>query len=184
MQNAVDAFVNFVNTGKMGWETFANVAIEQLARIAAQQAVLGLSGIFSEIGSTVVSFFANAKGGVYDSPSLSKYSNQVHSTPKVFAFAKGAGVFGEAGPEAIMPLTRGPDGTLGVRNFKGSNQASGVVINIETNINGTGADQTATQGTDNGNTKQLAEAFNAKIKMTIARETQTNGIIWRLVNGR
>jgi lambda family phage tail tape measure protein len=50
---------------------------------------------------------------VYDSPSLSAYSNGVYSTPKTFAFAKGAGIFGEAGPEAIMPLTRAADGSLG-----------------------------------------------------------------------
>lgn len=57
----------------------------------------------------------NAKGGVYDSPSLSQYSGGIYDTPQLFAFAKGAGVFGEAGPEAIMPLRRGRDGTLGVR---------------------------------------------------------------------
>ncbi|MCB4121798.1 phage tail tape measure protein, partial [Klebsiella pneumoniae] len=55
-----------------------------------------------------------AKGGVFDSPSLSAYSNQVYDSPQFFAFAKGAGVFGEAGPEAIMPLTRAGDGSLGV----------------------------------------------------------------------
>lgn len=55
-----------------------------------------------------------AKGGVFDSPSLSAYSNQVYDSPQLFAFAKGAGVFGEAGPEAIMPLTRAGDGSLGV----------------------------------------------------------------------
>ena len=52
---------------------------------------------------------------LHDSPSLSAYSGGVYSTPQYFAFAKGAGVFGEAGPEAIMPLTRGADGSLGVR---------------------------------------------------------------------
>lgn len=57
----------------------------------------------------------NAKGGVYDSPSLSGYSGGVYNTPQFFAFAKGAGVFAEAGPEAIMPLSRGPDGKLGVQ---------------------------------------------------------------------
>lgn len=61
------------------------------------------------------SFAFNALGGVYDSPSLSAYSGGVYSTPQYFAFAKGAGVFGEAGPEAIMPLTRSADGSLGVR---------------------------------------------------------------------
>lgn len=80
------------------------------------------SGLFgggkSGGGGGFLSFLFNAKGGVYDSPSLSQYSNQVHSTPKLFAFAKGAGVFAEAGPEAIMPLARGADGSLGVRAMR------------------------------------------------------------------
>lgn len=67
------------------------------------------------IQSAGANFSFNALGGVYNSPSLSAYSNGVYSTPQYFAFAKGAGVFGEAGPEAIMPLTRGADGSLGVR---------------------------------------------------------------------
>ncbi|HBX3855030.1 phage tail tape measure protein [Klebsiella pneumoniae] len=78
----------------------------------------GASGAVSggtAIQSAGANFSFNALGGVYDSPSLSAYSNGVYSTPQYFAFAKGAGVFGEAGPEAIMPLTRGADGSLGVR---------------------------------------------------------------------
>ncbi|EJD0489852.1 phage tail tape measure protein [Salmonella enterica] len=67
------------------------------------------------ISSFGSSFSFNAKGGVYDSPSLSAYSNGIYDSPTLFAFAKGAGVFGEAGPEAIMPLAKTPDGTLGVR---------------------------------------------------------------------
>lgn len=65
-------------------------------------------------------FNFNAKGGVYDSPSLSSYRNGVYDSPKLFAFAKGAGVFAEAGPEAIMPLTRTPTGELGVRSLGGA----------------------------------------------------------------
>lgn len=56
---------------------------------------------------------AFAKGGVFDG--LSAYSSQVVDRPTLFAFANGAGLMGEAGPEAIMPLSRGPDGRLGVR---------------------------------------------------------------------
>ncbi|MEM8329387.1 hypothetical protein Q4S08_17205, partial [Morganella morganii] len=59
-------------------------------------------------------FTPNAKGGVYHSPSLSAYSGQVVHTPTMFAFAKGAGVMGEAGPEGIFPLRRGVGGKLGV----------------------------------------------------------------------
>ncbi|HBQ7280994.1 TPA: phage tail tape measure protein [Klebsiella pneumoniae] len=80
--------------------------------------ILGSAGSASSgtaIQSAGANFSFNALGGVYDSPSLSAYSGGVYSTPQYFAFAKGAGVFGEAGPEAIMPLTRGADGSLGVR---------------------------------------------------------------------
>lgn len=57
---------------------------------------------------------ANAKGGVYSSSSLSRYSGHIVNRPTLFAFAKGAGVMGEAGPEGIFPLRRGIDGKLGV----------------------------------------------------------------------
>ena len=81
--------------------------------------LLGGGGGGGSTGTAIQSAGANlsfnALGGVYDSPSLSAYSGGVYSTPQYFAFAKGAGVFGEAGPEAIMPLTRSADGSLGVK---------------------------------------------------------------------
>ncbi|EOF6441853.1 phage tail tape measure protein [Salmonella enterica] len=70
------------------------------------------------------SFSFNANGGVYDSPSLSSFSNGIYNTPTLFAFAKGAGVFGEAGPEAIMPLSRTADGVLGVRALRDADASS------------------------------------------------------------
>ena len=42
----------------------------------------------------------------------------------------GAGLMGEAGPEAIMPLARGPDGKLGVRS--GGGAAPTIVMHITT----------------------------------------------------
>ncbi|MEQ6247742.1 phage tail tape measure protein [Sulfitobacter sp. HNIBRBA3233] len=48
-----------------------------------------------------------------------------------FGMRGGIGVMGEAGPEAIMPLSRGPDGKLGVR-MAGSGGAPTVVMNITT----------------------------------------------------
>nr|WP_182312384.1 phage tail tape measure protein [Comamonas testosteroni] len=94
----------------------------------------------SATGSGVMSALQDlgvfAKGDVFtNSPSLSQYSNQVHSSPKLFAFAKGAGVFGEAGPEAIMPLTRGPDGNLGVRATGGGGRPGGPSVNVQFEVN-------------------------------------------------
>ncbi|EGG6416548.1 phage tail tape measure protein, partial [Salmonella enterica subsp. enterica serovar Senftenberg] len=53
------------------------------------------------------------------------YSNSIVSSPTYFAFAKGAGLMGEAGPEAIMPLTRSADGSLGVRVVGSQSPAAG-----------------------------------------------------------
>lgn len=68
-----------------------------------------------------------AKGGAFPN-GISGFSNTVVDRATPFMFAKGAGIMGEAGPEAIMPLKRGPDGKLGV---SAANQARGVVVNIQ-----------------------------------------------------
>ncbi len=78
-----------------------------------------------------------ADGGVPGGPSVSAWRNQVVSQPTLFAFAQGAGVMGEAGPEAIMPLTRGADGRLGVQAQGG---AGNVTIEQHITINAQGAD--------------------------------------------
>ena len=51
------------------------------------------------------------------------------SSPTYFPMRGGTGLMGEAGPEAILPLTRGADGRLGVRGAGGS---TSVVINVTT----------------------------------------------------
>ncbi|HDP9328906.1 TPA: phage tail tape measure protein [Escherichia coli] len=127
-----DALGDFVTTGKANFRSFATSVISDLSRMALKASITGIfdsisnsssGGILGTIGSAISKFIPNAKGGVYESPSLSTYSNGIYDSPQFFAFAKGAGVFGEAGPEAIMPLTRTSDGSLGVRaiNSKSSN---------------------------------------------------------------
>ena len=55
----------------------------------------------------------------------------VVSQATAFPMRGGAGLMGEAGPEAIMPLARGADGRLGVQ-AAGSARAVTVVMNIQT----------------------------------------------------
>lgn len=124
--NLEDGITQFVKTGKFQFKDFADSVIEDLIRIQVRQAAAGflssafgfLSGGTQALGQGTMTGFSevipNAKGGVYDSLSLSAYSGGVYDSPQMFAFAKGAGVFAEAGPEAILPLHRGPDGSLGV----------------------------------------------------------------------
>lgn len=125
---AEDAFVQFAMTGKLSFRSLADSIISDLARIAARQLVSGLFGqVFGslffntrngigapiQVGSSIIPGFA--KGGViHGSPDLSAYSGQIVDRPTLFAFAKGAGLMGEAGPEAILPLKRTQGGQLGV----------------------------------------------------------------------
>ncbi|MGM8495149.1 phage tail tape measure protein, partial [Enterobacter hormaechei subsp. steigerwaltii] len=102
-------------------------SIGSLFSFGASSAATASSG--TAIQNAGANFTFNAKGNVYDSPSLSAYSNGVFQTPQLFAFAKGAGIFGEAGPEAIMPLTRAPNGDLAVRAV-GMPQVSGGVPSV------------------------------------------------------
>lgn len=67
----------------------------------------------------------NALGGVYGAAQRfakgGAFTNTVVNTPTLFRFANGAqiGEMGEAGAEAIMPLKRGPNGSLGVEMHGG-----------------------------------------------------------------
>ncbi|HWP68828.1 MAG TPA: hypothetical protein VN437_05950, partial [Rectinemataceae bacterium] len=95
------------------------VGLEMLATNIANPvgwALVG-GGLVGQVGAGLL---GNANGGVYSSPSLHQYANGVYDKPQTFAFARG-GVFGEAGPEAIMPLSRDSSGRLGVAAQSGGN---------------------------------------------------------------
>ncbi|HCM9178065.1 TPA: phage tail tape measure protein [Enterobacter kobei] len=154
-------------------------SIGSLFSFGASSAATASSG--TAIQNAGANFTFNAKGNVYDSPSLSAYSNGVFQTPQLFAFAKGAGVFAEAGPEAIMPLTRAADGSLGVRAV-GAPQVSGGVPSVnfgDINIQG-GSPQAASQGTAGAAGRQLKDAITGVIN----EQASTPGSpLWRLIKG-
>ncbi|MBD7105791.1 phage tail tape measure protein, partial [Klebsiella pneumoniae] len=92
-------------------KNLVDMAAQALVTSSVMQTIMGVVGVGTSvvtgaagagsgtaIQNAASNFQFNAKGGVYDSPSLSAYSNQVYDSPQFFAFAKGAGVFGEAGP--------------------------------------------------------------------------------------
>lgn len=154
-----DALAKFVTTGKLDFADLANSIIADLVKMEARILVSqALQSIFGGYGGTNgqggVTYneqgFVNhvyANGGVVDgSRNLSAYSGSVVTSPTLFAFAKGNGLMGEAGPEAIMPLTRGPNGKLGVQS-SGGGEAPQVEINITNNGQAVQAQQTG-QRTD------------------------------------
>ncbi|MCV2880984.1 phage tail tape measure protein [Actibacterium sp. XHP0104] len=86
------------------------------------------SGVEGIVGSMV----PFAKGGAFTLGRVTPFATGgVVSGPTYFPMRGGTGLMGEAGPEAIMPLTRGPDGRLGVQS-QGGGQPVHVTMNIST----------------------------------------------------
>ncbi|EHQ1843675.1 phage tail tape measure protein [Salmonella enterica subsp. enterica serovar Saintpaul] len=125
-----DGVADFALSGKMDFRSFTVSILADLAKMEARIAaskllgsVLGMFGAGASAGgstpsgaysSAALSVIPNADGGVYRSAGLSQYSGSIVNRPTFFAFARGAAVMGEAGPEAILPLRRGANGKLGV----------------------------------------------------------------------
>lgn len=166
----------------------ATHALKTAARLLAQKAIVALFDMFagmfgssSDIGPVQkesVPMDFNAKGGVYKSSDLSSYSGQVVNKPTLFAFAKGAGLMGEAGPEAIMPLTRTSDGKLGVRAEGGG--GSGVTVEVNTYIQSDGSSTTETTDNDRESiyrefSKQMAVVAEQKVRDAV----RPGGILWK-----
>lgn len=128
--STMDGLVSNISDALAGnvvdWRNWGSSILREVSKILMNAAIVnglkslsksmsGAGGWLGTVGGWISGAVANAKGGVYTSANLSAYSNTIVDTPTYFAFAKGAGLMGEAGPEAIMPLTRAADGSLGVR---------------------------------------------------------------------
>lgn len=116
---------DFQNIGQM-WK---NLLIRMASEAAAAQIGAALFGGYGKGGNSdigglfgdILKLVASSSGGGLPLPSLEFASGGIFGAggrlldaPRIFPFANGIGVAGEAGPEAIMPLKRGKDGKLGV----------------------------------------------------------------------
>ncbi len=202
MGGAVTTITDMLNGNVDSWKDWGvsvlKIIQNVLVNMAVANAVSSIGSLFSfgassaatATGGTAIqnagaNFAFNAKGGVYDSPSLSAFSNSIVDTPTFFAFAKGAGVMGEAGPEAIMPLTRAADGSLGVRAVSsGVNNAAGygnTAITVHAPVNIT---QDGSAGEiSNANTASTARQLEGIVQQTLTdrlrKEISPGGILYR-----
>ena len=123
-----------------------------LQLIAQGQWAMGLGFITAAGATAITSGFvngrtsdsstqANADGGIYNKNGRvafangGVFTNSIVDRPTTFRFANGSGfgngLMGEAGPEAIMPLKRGADGSLGVA-VNGTENGT-VIVNVYAN---------------------------------------------------
>ena len=76
-----------------------------------------------------------ANGGVFSGAGISAHSGTIVNSPTVFPFAKGVGLMGEAGPEAILPLKRNSQGKLGVSVDNTGQERGSNIYYINTTVN-------------------------------------------------
>jgi len=164
------------SSGSSAWGGLLGTIAGGAASYFGGGAAASSSNAFSSGSYSNLSF--NAKGGVYDSPSLSSFSNGVYSSPTMFAFAKGAGVFGEAGPEAIMPLTRAADGSLGVRALGSGGSGSGGAPQVYITIDSSGNASTESSGGWEQFGTQIANYVNQLYQQNKAKDLRPGGDIW------
>ncbi|WP_374424782.1 phage tail tape measure protein [Chromobacterium sp.] len=139
-----DALTKFVMTGKSSFKDLANSIIEDMIRIQIRQSITGplaqaLPGLLSftrsgppapiEAGTVMASGGAWLRG-VQMFANGGAFTNSIVSKPTAFSHAGGLGVMGEAGPEAIMPLTRDAAGRLGVRTAGNAGAAPSVDVQV------------------------------------------------------
>jgi lambda family phage tail tape measure protein len=155
-ESTADAIARFVVTGKADFRSLIDSILMDLARMQAQKVVAGLAGLLADkIGTGLFSGLFSAHGNAFDRGRVVPFaSGGVISSPTVFPL----GVAGEAGPEAILPLSRLSGGDLGVK--AGVNN---VVVNV---IEGPGHGGEVRQRDDQG--MKMIDVIVEKVKGSIA----------------
>ena len=136
----LDDMKNGLREGASLWGTFGNAVINVLNKILDKMINSGLELVFDGLkGSSGSSGFlgsvASAFGFGGSTQNFAKggeFTNGIYSKPTMFQFANGGafGQMGEAGPEAVMPLHRGSDGSLGVKMNGGGSSGTNIQVNV------------------------------------------------------
>ena len=193
VDNLFDSISNVVAgtmTAKEAFASFLNSVADMLAdtakKMIAQYIAIGIARMFAgfapgvanaaspeayEVG-TGASIEVAAKGATF-SNGIAKFARGgIVDSPTLFKFAQGGamqtGLMGEAGPEAIMPLTRGPGGQLGVSNFGGGGDVN-VVVNVD-------AKGSSVEG-DQSQAKALGNAISAAVQSELVKQKRPGGLL-------
>lgn len=185
-ENAAKAF--FVSLGEMtrraAMEMTYEIAVKPLVTLAANAMKMGLTSMFPGLsGSGFVNDaggrelagslgFANGgaftAGGVRAFANGGVFTNSIVSNPTLFKFANGGalGMMGEAGPEAIMPLRRGPDGKLGVSGGGGGGDVQIVINDMRSGKDSAPVEASSTTGP--GGIRQIQVMVRDEIRRSMA----------------
>lgn len=185
-----DMLVDFVMTGKLNFKDFINVVLKELVRLMIQLMIIkplmamfgggfarggsfDNSGSINGVDSVPSTFAANGKsfsnGGLQMFASGGMFTNNIVNTPTKFPI----GLMGEAGPEAIMPLSRDSQGRLGIK----ASGESGTSVENNVTIAVSIQDGSVKDSGPSGN--QIAERLKAVVLGVLNEELRPGGILTR-----
>ena len=189
-----DTLAEFITTGKANFADFARSILSDLTKIFVRYAMFNaIAGIFPGMGKFLgLSGKGSVIGGrggppttMPDSISLVAANGMAFAKNKIVPYAKGGivgkptlfqyasggagrfGLMGEAGPEAIMPLRRGPNGKLGVE------ASAGGMGNITVNVDASGTD---VEG-DAARSSQLGQAIGIAVQQELIKQKRPGGLL-------
>lgn len=158
LEGASDAFIDFALTGKQSVGDMAQSIIADLSKVILRAQLLkALTG--TSVGNLIGLEAAN--GAVFDrGGNVQPFAKGgIVTQPTIFPFANGTGLMGEAGPEAIMPLSRDSSGRLGVTG-------SPTTVNV---YNNSGAQATVTEQDNPGGGKTISVMIENAVDQALAR---------------
>jgi len=133
LDNASSALTDFVMTGKAD----AKALLDSIARDFVNMMIkINVTAPLAKSmsGLNWGSLFGSAQGNVFEDGEVRPVRRYrlggIIDRPSWFPMANGAGLMGEAGPEAVMPLTRLPNGNLGVQAAGGVSRLPDVEVRI------------------------------------------------------
>ena len=163
LTNAIQGLID--GTKSLG-ESLSGI-LRQMASLFLRAGIGSFKGADGTGGSGLLGLFAN--GGVVAQNKVVPFAyGGVVNKPTLFPMANGAGLMGEQGPEAIMPLRRTASGRLGV-------ESSGGVGNVVVNVDATG---TSVQG-DQPNADLLGKAIGAAVQAELIKQKRPGGLLTR-----
>lgn len=187
-----DQLFSLVTTGKANFREFAADILKQSARMILQltiqrivmQIIGAIGGASTNLGDSAANVakysvpLPSAMGNAFAKNNIVPYArggaftNSIVTKPTLFKFAQGGamhtGLMGEAGPEAIMPLSRGANGKLGV-----TSSGSGTT-NVVVNVDASGNSQVAGNQTQGA---QLGRVISQAVQEELIKQKRPGGLL-------
>lgn len=148
---------------------------------AAAQGAISVGSNFVSGGTALSSL-----NGLFPSAKGNAFTNGMVSSPVAFPM----GVMGEAGPEAIMPLHRGADGSLGIRaafptvGGDTGQMGGGVSVNVYVQDGNVNSETESGEGGWKQFGQQIGEYVNQLVDRRMTQSYRQGGLAWQASNNR